>query len=85
MIRPATAAVLLTEPDVAARIIGDAIEDALARAEPAYWRRRARGLEQVGTIWADEVAKTAQRHAWFLEAERRGISILDVLEEEGLL
>ena len=77
---PRVAAFLDENPDEATQIIVRAIEEALTAAEPAYWRRRARTLSEVGTPWADGAALACSQHAVYLEAEARGLSILDVLQ-----
>ncbi len=77
---PLALSVLDTDPERAARILSRAIEHELAEALPRYWQRRARAFAQVGTPSADATARACRRHAALLEAERRGVSILDVLE-----
>lgn len=81
MLSPTALAVLDSQPAVAARILSRAIEDALSEALPAYWRRRADDLAAVGTPWADAAALACRRHAALLDAERAGVSVLDVLAE----
>lgn len=52
LISPAAAAALL-DPDTAVRIIVRAVEEALAEAEPLFWRRRAATLEAAAPRPAD--------------------------------
>lgn len=82
-VSPLAASMLDRDPERAARILSRAIEDALTEALPAYWRRRADVLAAVGTSWADAAALACRRHAALLDAERGGVSVLDVLTEGG--
>lgn len=79
MLSPAAAAVLLDQPEVAAQIVRRVIEEALITAEPDYWRRRARTFAEVGTSRAGGIAVACASHAVFLEAQRRGVDLVEVL------
>lgn len=79
------AAMLLDNPETAARIVVRAIEDAMTAALPAYWRRRARQLAEVGTPWASGAALACANHALLLESEARGIDVLDLIESRKTL
>jgi len=67
---PSRAAVgaLLALPDLADKLALSVLVDACREALPAFWCRRARELETVGTSWADEAALEARRHAWLIDA-----------------
>lgn len=81
LVRPHALAMLLEEPHRAAQVLQRVIDQELAEALPRYWRRRASTFAEVGTSWADGAALACRRHAALLEAERRGVPVLDVLEE----
>jgi len=57
---------LLALPDLADKLALSVLVDAFREALPAYWVRRARELEAVGTEWAAAAALEARRHAWLV-------------------
>lgn len=68
-VRQASARVLaqlVTDPGFWDRVARRVILAAVAEALPSTYVRRAEGLEQIGTVWADEAAVACRRHGWLL-------------------
>jgi hypothetical protein len=65
-----TAAAALLDPDTAVRIIVRAVEEALAEAEPLFWRRRAATLEAAAPGTGD-VRRAGRRWSALPRGRRR--------------
>lgn len=68
-VRQASARVLaqlVTDPGFWDRVARRVILAAVAESLPSTYTRRAEGLEQIGTVWADEAAVACRRHAWLI-------------------
>ncbi len=58
------------------------LQDAIAEALPAYWRRRADTFTQVGTPACDDIARACRSHAQLIEQAGLPADVLAELVDE---
>ena len=58
------------------------IQDAITEATSAYWERRARDFDKVGTPAADLIATNCRRHAWLLRDIGLDAETLDLIDHQ---